>query len=58
MICPLCKKSVAPEADPFRPFCSERCQMIDLGQWAQETYRMPLVEEEKEGGPSDNPDDP
>ena len=25
----------------FRPFCSERCKMIDLGQWANEKYRIP-----------------
>jgi len=25
----------------YRPFCSERCQLIDLGQWADEQYRMP-----------------
>jgi endogenous inhibitor of DNA gyrase (YacG/DUF329 family) len=25
---------------PFRPFCSERCKMIDLGAWASEEYRV------------------
>jgi endogenous inhibitor of DNA gyrase (YacG/DUF329 family) len=25
----------------WRPFCSERCKMIDLGEWAAERYRMP-----------------
>jgi endogenous inhibitor of DNA gyrase (YacG/DUF329 family) len=25
---------------PFRPFCSERCKMIDLGAWASEQYRV------------------
>ncbi len=28
----------------FRPFCSERCKMIDLGAWASESYRVPVVE--------------
>jgi uncharacterized protein len=28
----------------FRPFCSERCKMIDLGQWATEGYRVPQAE--------------
>jgi len=28
----------------WRPFCSERCRMIDLGQWASESYRVPVVE--------------
>ena len=27
-------------ANPFRPFCSERCQMVDLGTWASEKYRI------------------
>ncbi|MEN6629762.1 MAG: DNA gyrase inhibitor YacG [Sulfuricella sp.] len=35
-------------ANPFRPFCSERCKLIDLGQWATESYRIPLSEEETE----------
>jgi endogenous inhibitor of DNA gyrase (YacG/DUF329 family) len=29
------------EENEFRPFCSERCKMIDLGQWAAERYRIP-----------------
>lgn len=40
--CPHCKKLA--EFSPnnrFRPFCSERCKMIDLGDWANETYRIP-----------------
>ncbi len=27
-------------ANRFRPFCSERCQMLDLGKWAGEDYRV------------------
>jgi uncharacterized protein len=34
----------APE-NPWRPFCSERCRMIDLGNWAAETYRLPAPPE-------------
>jgi endogenous inhibitor of DNA gyrase (YacG/DUF329 family) len=30
----------APE-NRWRPFCSERCKMIDLGAWANEEYRVP-----------------
>ncbi len=39
--CPGCgqKTLFAPE-NPYRPFCSERCRLIDLGQWASETYRV------------------
>ncbi len=37
MKCPICKKNVAEE-DRFFPFCSERCKIIDLGNWASEKY--------------------
>ncbi len=37
MRCPICKKEVALDA-PEMPFCSERCRMIDLGNWAAEKY--------------------
>ena len=40
--CPTCKKSVEwSETNPWRPFCSERCKLIDLGAWANEEYRVP-----------------
>jgi hypothetical protein len=43
--CPQCGKDVAWSTDnPYRPFCSERCKLIDLGQWATESYRIPLAE--------------
>jgi endogenous inhibitor of DNA gyrase (YacG/DUF329 family) len=32
----------------WRPFCSERCKLIDLGQWATEKYRVPVVEQDPE----------
>lgn len=35
--CPICKKEVTPGAADF-PFCSERCRLIDLGNWASEKY--------------------
>ncbi|MGU0016331.1 DNA gyrase inhibitor YacG [Escherichia coli] len=35
--CPTCGKTVVwGEISPFRPFCSKRCQLIDLGEWAAE----------------------
>jgi len=36
MKCPICKKEVTPS--DFFPFCSERCKIIDLGNWASEKY--------------------
>ncbi len=46
--CPRCGAQVAwlPE-NHYRPFCSERCELIDLGDWAMEKYRVP-VEEDKD----------
>ena len=35
-------------ANPYRPFCSERCKLIDLGQWASEAYRIPELEKKEE----------
>jgi endogenous inhibitor of DNA gyrase (YacG/DUF329 family) len=40
--CPTCGKATAFAAsNRWRPFCSERCRMCDLGGWASETYRVP-----------------
>jgi endogenous inhibitor of DNA gyrase (YacG/DUF329 family) len=40
--CPTCEKPVEwSEKSPFRPFCSERCRLIDLGAWAGEDHRIP-----------------
>lgn len=40
--CPTCGKPVPwqPEST-YRPFCSERCKLMDLGAWASESYRVP-----------------
>lgn len=50
--CPQCGAEVRWEENPYRPFCSERCQMLDLGNWLGERYRIP-------GGPppADGDDD-
>jgi hypothetical protein len=42
VLCPRCGEPAAfgPE-NAWRPFCSERCKMIDLGCWASEAYRVP-----------------
>lgn len=40
VFCPQCKKSTAYNGNPFRPFCSERCKLIDFGAWAQESYAI------------------
>ena len=44
--CPQCGKEVVWNSDSrYRPFCSERCKLIDLGQWATESYRIPQDED-------------
>lgn len=39
--CPQCQKNITWRSDnEYRPFCSERCQQIDLGAWAAEEYAI------------------
>jgi endogenous inhibitor of DNA gyrase (YacG/DUF329 family) len=40
--CPTCKKKFNFHTSFFRPFCSEKCRLIDLGQWLTESYTVPL----------------
>jgi uncharacterized protein len=43
--CPTCGQSVVwIPANRFRPFCSERCKLIDLGSWAGGNYNLPADE--------------
>jgi endogenous inhibitor of DNA gyrase (YacG/DUF329 family) len=42
--CPRCGRDIQYENNPFRPFCSERCKLIDLGRWVSGTYRVPVDE--------------
>ncbi len=39
--CPQCRKPATWEGNPDRPFCSERCRLLDLAAWAGEEYRVP-----------------
>ncbi|MDX9730880.1 MAG: DNA gyrase inhibitor YacG, partial [Bdellovibrionales bacterium] len=45
--CPQCGTSTefSPQ-NQFRPFCSERCRLIDLGQWADGSYKVPVPPDE------------
>jgi len=38
--CPICKKETPWDGNEHRPFCSERCRLIDLGKWASGDYRI------------------
>ncbi len=47
--CPRCGTERDYEGNPFRPFCSERCKLIDLGAWIEGSYRIsPKVKDEEE----------
>jgi len=40
--CPTCKKTtIFSPKNSWRPFCSEKCQLIDLGRWFEEDYNLP-----------------
>jgi endogenous inhibitor of DNA gyrase (YacG/DUF329 family) len=43
--CPICSKvgTWTPE-NKFKPFCSNRCKLIDLGEWASETRKIASAE--------------
>ncbi|MEM9021266.1 MAG: DNA gyrase inhibitor YacG [Planctomycetota bacterium] len=49
--CPICGKLVARD-DPHYPFCSKRCKTIDLGRWADESYKItrPIEQRDLEEG--------
>lgn len=54
--CPRCGKAVSwNERFPDRPFCSERCKLIDLGDWLAEANRIP-GEDEFADGAAEKPD--
>ena len=54
--CPICRKSVAWETTPTRPFCSERCKLRDLGAWSAEAYRLPARPDQEDGEGWSEPD--
>jgi endogenous inhibitor of DNA gyrase (YacG/DUF329 family) len=53
--CPTCRKEVEWENNPYRPFCCERCRLIDLGAWTEERYR--IAGEEVDYNRADDDDD-
>jgi len=55
--CPTCRAIVDLKENPFRPFCSERCQLRDLGGWVTERYRIagaPVEPESDDGDSTEN----
>ncbi|MDE3109349.1 MAG: DNA gyrase inhibitor YacG [Acidobacteriota bacterium] len=58
--CPICRKVTDSENNSDFPFCSERCRLLDLGNWASEKYRIssPVFDEsEFEGAGGNQPGD-
>jgi endogenous inhibitor of DNA gyrase (YacG/DUF329 family) len=52
MICPICRKEVKRD-NPELPFCSERCRLIDLGNWASGKYVISTPLTQSEPAPED-----
>jgi endogenous inhibitor of DNA gyrase (YacG/DUF329 family) len=59
VICPICKKTTSWQDNLFRPFCSERCKLLDLGKWASDEYRVAGEKKDssEENGEEENPDE-
>jgi len=58
--CPTCRRETPWEGNRYRPFCSERCRVLDLAAWADERYRIPgePVPSEPEGPDAEPPPSP
>jgi uncharacterized protein len=52
--CPTCQREIDWANSPFRPFCSERCRLIDLGAWLSEQRAIPG---DTAPGDAEGPDD-
>ena len=50
--CPTCRRPAAWDDNPYRPFCSDRCRLLDIGNWTEERYRIagPPVDTDDSGG--------
>lgn len=57
--CPICARDAAPRAqNPYFPFCSQPCKLVDLGKWLDGAYRIPggpALDDEGDGEPSLTP---
>jgi endogenous inhibitor of DNA gyrase (YacG/DUF329 family) len=53
--CPICRKPTDSEKSSDFPFCSERCRLLDLGNWASEKYKIssPVFDESELEGEGD-----
>jgi endogenous inhibitor of DNA gyrase (YacG/DUF329 family) len=57
--CPVCKRAILaePTSAAYRPFCSQRCRLADLGSWLNGSYRIsqPISEEDLDQGAGQSP---
>ncbi len=53
--CPTCKRVAAKDGNKVFPFCCERCQLVDLGRWLDEAYRIPEEPDARGGGNQELP---
>jgi endogenous inhibitor of DNA gyrase (YacG/DUF329 family) len=57
--CPTCKREIAWNSDfPWRPFCSERCKMVDLGAWLANDRAIPGEPADEISGEASREGDP
>jgi len=42
VICPICKNRFEYYSAKTRPFCSDKCRLLDLGKWLNESYAVPV----------------
>ena len=47
--CPRCGRKSETASNPFRPFCSERCKLLDLGNWLSGDYRIAAQDTPEDG---------
>lgn len=52
--CPVCDATVDLAATPTVPFCSDRCRLIDLGRWLDESYTVPVTRRDDDDEPDDD----
>lgn len=53
--CPTCKRELDWDTSLSRPFCSERCRLVDLGAWLSEQRSIPAEDGEQLSPESANP---
>jgi hypothetical protein len=55
--CPICDRRFDTETTPAMPFCSERCRLVDLGHWLDESRGLPYESEDAPFDPDELPED-